>query len=216
MNKHLLTLFLLILLATHMVTAQTTTVTGVVVDATNQGIPGVSVIEKGTTNIAITDAKGSFSINLPNNSTLIITLGGSLTKEIAVAKGQTNLGTIKLQEGGLSNTTTSGYTTTVITGKSLVQSGEPLLVNALQGKIPGANITLNGGEPGAGGFILLRGATSIGNNLQPLMMLDDIPIYNSTISSGLLASVLQSRINDLSTASIDRIEVIRGTAGAAQ
>lgn len=216
MIKNLLTTFLFTLLTTYVVVAQTTSISGIIVDAANKGIPGVSIVEKGTTNAVATDANGGFLITVANRATLVIAFANYVTKEILVPVGQVNLGTIKLQASGLDNPATSGYATTVITGESLVQSGEPLLINALQGKIPGANITLNSGEPGAGGFISLRGVTSIDNHLQPLILLNDVPIYNSSLASNYSVSVLQSRINDLSTASIDRVEVIRGTAGAAR
>jgi outer membrane cobalamin receptor len=58
------------------------------------------------------------------------------------------------------------------------------VLNGLAGKAPGVNITRNGGDPGAGTYIQLRGQSTITGNLQPLIVIDGMPMFNSYIDSG--------------------------------
>ena len=96
------------------------------------------------------------------------------------------------------------------------------------GKSSGVNIVQNSGEPGAGARIVLRGATSITGDIQPLIVIDGVPMFNDTYlgeafggnqtSSGVGSNggvAQQSRLNDLNPADIESVEVLKGAAASA-
>ena len=171
-----------------LVTPQGIAVDGKVLDAQNQPLFGANILEKGTTNGTQTDFNGEFSIEVANeNAVLVVSYLGYATKEIAVGN-QTNI-TITLQEdiSGLDEVVVVGFGTQKkenLTGSVASVDLEEVISDrpitsaavALQGTIPGLQITANSGEPGNEGLGLeLRGFTSI-NGAQPLFLVDNVPV----------------------------------------
>lgn len=161
-------------------------VKGNVVDDFNQPIPGVNIIEKGTSNGSVTDFDGNFSINVADkNSTLVISFIGYSTKEILVGS-QSNI-SITLSEdiAKLSEVVVVGYGKSVkkedLTGAVSVVGVKDLekspLINvdqALQGRASGVQLTQNSGAPGAGLKIRVRGSNSITGSNSPLVVVDGL------------------------------------------
>ena len=127
-----------------------------------------------------------------------------------------------------------GTAQSTVQGQALVRSGETSPITALSGKAPGVLITRSSGDPGASANIQIRGASTITGNLQPLIVVDGIPISNSSIGDntpgttsnivsgggGAAANqiggvVQQSRLNDINPDDIASMEVLRGAAAAA-
>ncbi|EOZ97814.1 TonB-dependent receptor [Indibacter alkaliphilus LW1] len=164
------------------------TVQGVVRDSnTSEGIPGVNVIEKGTSNGTITDLDGSFSLTVSSeNSTLEISFIGYTKREILVGnqtqinvnldEDMSDLGEVVVVGYGVQQKANlTGAVSTV--GKELLEN-RPVanVANALQGTTPGLNITRSSGQPGSEGInIQVRGATSANGNVNPLLMVDGVP-----------------------------------------
>lgn len=164
--------------------SQQRTVTGTVVAADDGiGIPGVNVVVKGTSTGSATDFDGNYSIAADNNSVLVFSYLGFVTKEVAVG-GQTSIN-VSLEEdvNALEEVVVVGYGTqkkSDITGSvSSVKAEElaafPVLSaeQALQGRAAGVAVqSNNGGEPGAPINISIRGNTSIGASSAALVVVD--------------------------------------------
>jgi TonB-dependent starch-binding outer membrane protein SusC len=161
-------------------------VKGRLTDETGAALPGVSIVEKGTTNGANSDADGRFTINVKNAaSVLIVSYVGFATQQITVGS-QTNLN-IAMQPGTstLEEVVVVGYGTqkkatltgavVAVQGERLVQSPAADLSNSLSGRLPGLVVVQTNGEPGRDGAnINIRGFNTLGNN-SPLVVIDGIP-----------------------------------------
>lgn len=163
---------------------QQKTVKGTVLDANGQPLPGASILEKGTTNAIQTDLDGKFSLNVSNNNAvLVISYIGFLSQEIAV-NGKSNLSiTLKENVASLDEVVVVGYSSTnkknlassvsVVNAKDLKNLATIDMVQALQGKMAGVQITNTNGDPGSGAKIVIRGAGSF-SSTEPLFVIDGI------------------------------------------
>ncbi len=233
MKKRLILFFLSCLVVT-MAMAQKRTVTGIVLEkATQEPLPGVTVQVKGTTNGTITNVDGNFSISVEPNAVLMISFVGMESQEVKVGNSsnleiQMSPSTEQVSEvvvtamGIKKETKALGYAVQEIKGRELVKVKEPNLINSLNGKIAGVNITNSGGAPGSSSQIIIRGGTSLTGDNQPLFIVDGIPIDNSSVSGdsgngGLSATSTYSanRGMDLNSDDIESISVLKGPAAAA-
>lgn len=169
------------------VAGQSETITGTVTDPEGVPLPGVSIVEKGTTNGVATDFDGKFSMEVASESSvLIFTYIGMKTVEIPV-DGQNSLN-VQLEEDAqsLEEVVVVGYGTQkrkeVTTAVAKVNEDDfnqgvvssPL--DLIQGKIAGLNVTrANGNNPNTGTSIQLRGVTSLTGDRSPLIVIDGIP-----------------------------------------
>ena len=111
-----------------------------------------------------------------------------------------------------------GSSISTVKGQSLVKSGETSLLLGMTNKVSGVLITRNGGDPGAGAYIQIRGQNTINGNTQPLFIIDGMPVSNATDNIGAAAGnsiVQQSRINDINPEDIESLEVLKGASAAA-
>jgi TonB-dependent starch-binding outer membrane protein SusC len=170
--------------------SQTQTVTGVVKDATG-AIPSVSVMEKGTTNGVVTDLDGKFSFAVSKNAVLVFSFVGYTTQEIPI--GTQNVFNITMAEDSktLGEVVVVGYGTQKkkdLTGsivsisernfqKGNITTAEQLIA----GKVAGVTITPNGGAPGSGGTIRIRGGSSLSGSNDPLIVIDGVPLATEKI-----------------------------------
>ncbi|MBF6598801.1 MAG: TonB-dependent receptor [Fermentimonas sp.] len=181
--------------------AQTRLLTGNVVDSDNIPLPGVSVIVKGTTHGTVTDIDGKFSLNVenPNLNTLVFSSIGLVTVEQLI--GNTSVFEIVLidDQKMLDELVVVGYGTmkkAVVTGATVHVSGDNVMkqnrtnvMAALQGQMPGVNISQNSGMPGEGFNVVIRGMGTI-NSYSPLYVIDGIPGGNpSTINPSDIQSI---------------------------
>ncbi|MCC3160384.1 TonB-dependent receptor [Hymenobacter sp. 15J16-1T3B] len=157
--------------------AQTRSVTGQVVGADKaEALPGVTVLVKGTTNGATTDADGNFTVQVPDKQdvTLVISYLGYAKQEVTVRPDQPRV-KIKLapETASLNDVVVIGYGTvkkrdltgavTSVKGEEVTKLPVTTITEALQGKIPGADITRANGYAGQGASIRIRGNRSISN-----------------------------------------------------
>ena len=154
--------------------------------ADQNGLPGVNVVIKGTSQGTITDIGGQFSIDVPQGSILLFSFIGYKSQELTVA-GQTNISIVLEEEAKeLSEIVVVGYSTIErrdITGAVSTVSAEKLkglsvsgFDQALQGQAPGVQVTQSSGTPGGGISIHMRGPTSISAVNRPLVVIDGIPV----------------------------------------
>ena len=217
--------------------------TGKVSDTGGEPLIGVSILIQGTTMGTVTDFDGNFALNVPGESgVLIFSYTGFRTEEVAVSPAASVLqismveDIARLEEvvvTGLASTvkrSNSGNAVTSVTGEELTGNTAPqTLDNALYGKIPGVNMSANGGAPGGGINFQLRGVSTLGaGQSQPLFIIDGVYVDNSTIrtgrtqvngaSGGQAASNQDdaaNRIADLNPDDIEKIEVLKGPSAAA-
>lgn len=217
-------------------------VKGQVTDAkTNETMPGVTVVLKGTTQGTITDMAGNYSIKAAQGSTLVFTFVGYTPQEMKVGTSNVidvklTMSTIQLEETvitgefGIKRAARAvGAATQSLKGMEIVESGRENFVNSLQGRVSGVQITSSGGTPGSSSSIIIRGATSISGNNQPLFVIDGIPLSNTTFNPiGGLASKqgsdpvvgtaqldFSNRASDINPEDIESMTVLKGAAAAA-
>jgi iron complex outermembrane receptor protein len=167
-------------------------VTGKVTDAAGVGMPGVSVLVKGTNNGASTDANGSYSITAADGATLVFSSVGFGTKEALVGAAEVNISLAISTSTNLNEVVVIGYGTakkkdltgaiTTVGQKDFVKGPIVSPEGLINGKVPGVQITQGSGEPGAGSRIRIRGGTSLNASNDPLIVVDGVPLDNNGIS----------------------------------
>lgn len=163
--------------------AQERTVTGKVLDAAQEPLPGVTIQTGGASAGSITDAEGGFAIRLPKEAVVLtFSYVGYHTEKIKVNPGQNNL-TVYLKEDAilLNETVVVGYGTqkkvnltgavSTVGAGTLENRAAHSLANMLQGSVAGLNITTSSGVPGSSPALNIRGVTSI-NGAEPLVLID--------------------------------------------
>jgi TonB-linked SusC/RagA family outer membrane protein len=200
-------------------------ISGKITDAkSGEPMIGVTVQVKGTTRGFLSDIDGVYKADVSNvsNPVLVFRFIGYAIKEEAVNARATI--DIRLEEdvtlltevvvtafGIQTEKKAINYALQDVSGVQVVETGQNNLINALQGKIAGAQITSSSGSPGASAHILIRGANSVdeGINNQPLYIIDGIPIDNSAAFGG------TNRGFDINPNDIESITVLKsGTASA--
>ena len=218
MKLHLSKLtFLVMLICTLPAMAQS--VSGVVTAPGEGGLPGVSIAVKGTTTGTISDFEGKYSINASSNATLVFSAIGFTTKEVAV--GNQSVINIELKEDnqllnevvvtalGITREKKSlGFSQQEVSGDKLSESRSTNVVNGLSGKIAGVNISSNGG-PGSGSNIIIRGSSSVSGNNQPLIVINGVPMQQST------SNTFGGGISEISPDNIKEMSVLKGPNAAA-
>ncbi|TXK48978.1 TonB-dependent receptor [Pontibacter qinzhouensis] len=197
--------------------AQGMVVRGTVVDESNQGLPGVTVLVKGTTTGAATGLDGEFTINVPSgNAVLVVSYVGFQTQEIAVNNRATINITMATDSKVLDEVVVVGYGTvkrrdltgSVYSVKSdeIVQIPTHSPIEAIQGRVPGADITRGSGAPGSNPTITLRGNRSIAGR-------DDLASRNAPLY--IIDGFQGGNINDLNPNDIESIEVLKDASATA-
>ncbi|MEO0895920.1 MAG: SusC/RagA family TonB-linked outer membrane protein [Bacteroidota bacterium] len=209
-------------------------VSGVVTDTDGQPVIGASVIEKGTTNGITSDNQGRYSLTVGENATLLFTYIGKATIEEAVSGRSTINVEMKASEEYLDEVIITalgfelkkdetGTTASNVRASDINRSGEVNFLNSLGAKASNVQIARTNGDPGAGSTIRIRGANSVLGSSNPLIILDGIPIDNSTTYGGGNNSTggrtggvsQQSRLNDLNPADIESVNILKGASAAA-
>jgi len=165
--------------------AQERVVTGKVTSADDgSGIPGVNILEKGTSNGTVSDSDGNFRISVGSNATLVFSFVGYQAQEVAVGSQSAVNVSMQSDVTALSEVVVVGYGTqekkeitsavTSIKSEDFNKGTVNDPVQLLQGKVAGLNITRAGGDPNGGFNIRLRGVGTIGANAEPLVVIDGI------------------------------------------
>ncbi|MCF2491372.1 SusC/RagA family TonB-linked outer membrane protein [Dyadobacter sp. CY347] len=174
------------------------TITGKITDENSLGLPGVSVILKGTTSGTISDSEGRYTVTVPDNSaTLIFSYVGYLSQEVAIGSGSVidilmkpdarNLNEVVVTALGIKQETKRlGYAVQEIKGGDLDKARETNFVSGLAGKVAGVQVMSSPSGIGGSARITIRGDKSLDiNKNQPLFVIDGVPITNAlTGSSG--------------------------------
>jgi TonB-linked SusC/RagA family outer membrane protein len=222
--KKVLLLFSVLLLCYSVADAQNKTITGTVTAREDrQPIPGASIKVEGTTIGTVTSGNGKFSIQVPANSTLLISFIGYTAQKVKVGtendyqivlvEDSKNLEEVVVTSFGIQrDKKTLGYGVSKVSSESLTKAPTPDITNALAGKVAGVQISGSGG-----GFtssnVTIRGFSSIMRSNQPLYVIDGVPIDNgggaNTVNAGVASS---SRASDVNPEDIESISVLKGAA----
>ena len=229
MKKILLTCFSLVFVLNAW--AQDRVVTGKVTSQEDgSALPGVSVVLKGTTNGTVTDSEGSYKLTVPSSGGILtfsfigmtgseVVIGERSVVDVSLGLDVKELNEVVITALGLAEDKDKfASSVSNVQGSKVAASGETGLLQGLSGKAAGVIITRNGGDPGAGAYIQIRGQNTINGNAQPLFIVDGVPVSNSSDNYGASAGnsiVQQSRINDINPDDIESTEVLKGASAAA-
>ncbi|MCB2409591.1 SusC/RagA family TonB-linked outer membrane protein [Hymenobacter lucidus] len=235
MKKILFVSFLLMLTLLQQVTAQNRSVSGRVTDRqTGEGIPGVTVLLKGTSNGISTNADGTYTLSVPaDGGTLTFSSIGFVSIERPIGtESQINIGLVvdskQLSEVvvtalGIERERKSlGYAVQTLENKEITRASESNLVRSLQGRVAGVQITGASGSAGGATRVVIRGAQSFTGDNQPIYVVDGIVISNSAVNSSTGSGGdlnngvdLPNRAGDIDPNNVESITVLKGPAAAA-
>lgn len=226
-------LFIIALLVCSLPGLAQTVVKGVVKDSKDgSSLPGVNVTVKDAAGVgATTGVDGTFILKAPKSSGVLrFSFIGYNSKEVAFS-GNDNL-TVTLDPENLEikevvvtalgikrEKKSLGYALSEVKGEGLTQTRDPNVINSLSGKVAGLQIKQSGTGPSGSSRIIIRGNNSIGNNNQPLVVVDGVPIDNTTGGTddfwGNRNVDKGSGISDISPDDIESMSVLKGPAAAA-
>ena len=203
------------------------TVTGKVTGATG-ALPGVTVSVVGTSRATQTDANGNFSIQANNGEKIRFTIVGYDNQELTVTGGSANVNLIE-NAGALDEVVVTamgikrapkelGYAMSTVGAEELTKTGSPNFAGALYGKAPGVRISAAPGGATSGININIRGTNSITGNSQPLVIIDGVPMRQTSFNNSDYWGDQRARGNgleDLNPEDIESISVLKGASAAA-
>jgi TonB-linked SusC/RagA family outer membrane protein len=207
------------------------TITGrVSSQADGSGLAGVNVIIKGTQIGTSTDGSGNFSVSVVNNSSvLVFSFIGYVTQELQVGsksvinvsmnESAENLQEVVVTALGIKRSERSlGYSVGKVDGKDLSRVAQENVLNGLAGRVPGVTISSTGGT-GSSVSMVIRGATSLSNDNQPLFVVDGIPINNTLNNVSQVGRDNRvdygNAIADLNPDNIESVSILKGPSAAA-
>jgi len=216
--------------------AATGTVRGRITEGSGgRGIPEVQVTITGTRIGALTNQNGEFTLATvptgartvearrigyqPVERNITVTTGDNIVGDIALSVSAVNLSEVVVTGTGTATEKRAIGTNIATVDSALIGRAQAVTVDqAMQGKIPGAQITQNSGSPGGGGIsVRLRGVNSFISGSDPLYIVDGVIVDNGSAQLADLGirSNPQNRLADLNPDDIEHIEVTRGAAAAA-
>jgi TonB-dependent starch-binding outer membrane protein SusC len=212
-----LCLFLLANLATF---AQSVKVSGSVKDKSGEPLPGVSIVIKGTTSGTITAVNGSFELEVPSPSAvLVFSFIGFQNNEITVGTQKTINVVMQEENLGLNEVVIVGYgqmKRTDLTGSVVSVSSEAIsqsvttsVDQVLQGRAAGVQVQQNSGAPGASSSIRIRGISSLNASNEPIYVIDGVIIDGST------GSVNSNALSSINPADIVSMDVLKDASATA-
>jgi TonB-dependent SusC/RagA subfamily outer membrane receptor len=167
------------------------TLSGRVTDEKNEGLPGVSVILKGTQRGTVTDVNGQYKLEVPDgSSTLVFSFVGYLTKEVQVSNQASVNVSLQTDSKVLDEIVVIGYGTarkSDLTGAvsgvkeaELMERPAPSINQQLSGRLPGVQVNTNSGRPGGRTTVRIRGFSSINSSNNPLYVVDGVMLPQGT------------------------------------
>ncbi|KQO33319.1 hypothetical protein ASF10_18325 [Flavobacterium sp. Leaf82] len=227
-------LVLLLVLVAQLTFAQERAVSGTVSDNTGMPLPGVSVLVKGTKTGTQTDFDGKFSIKASSSQVLVFSYIGMKSQEVAASSTSISVklkddsveleGVVVTALGIKKDEKKLGYAVSKVTSDEITKSGEQNVLQALAGKAAGVQVIGSGGTPGASSKIIIRGANTITGTTDPLIVVDGVPIDNTTdqttagdnpFNANLSGINNSNRGLDINPNDIESVTILKGPAAAA-
>jgi len=177
---------------------------------TGGGLSGATIKVKGSATAVTTGADGSYSITVPNNSTLQVSFVRYDEQEVKVGESSVLNVVLQASQSALQTVVVTGYgaqerrsitgSVAVVDTKEMTKFAASNIADQLQGKVPGVQMSTSG-DPGSAAFVRIRGIGTINNN-EPLYVVDGVPVQN------------ESNINFLNPNDIESIQVLKDAASA--
>lgn len=205
-------------------------VNGTVKSDQGELLPGVSIIVKGTNTGIVTNIDGKYSLSVPNAQSVLVfsfvgmqtqevTLDGRTTVDVVLQTSSIGVDEVVVTALGISRDKKSlGYSVSEVAGESLQMVAQENVLNSLAGKVSGVTINSTG-LAGSSVSMVIRGASSLTSDNQPLFVVDGIPMNNT------LNNVVQmggdnkadygNAISDLNSENIASVSVLKGPSAAA-
>ena len=220
------------------------TIDGTVSDESGNPLSGANVTIDGTSHGGASGVDGDYVINVPSGTvegnTVTVTasyigyesvsasvdvpVGGSVNQNFSLGVDAIGMKAVSVTALGFTaNRDEQGSSSVSVAGADMTRSGESLMGNSLAAKASNVIVNAVAGDPGASSTIKIRGANTISGTFQPLIVVDGMPMNNSTIYGGGnnisggndAGTVQQSRLNDLNANDIESVEVLKGASAAA-
>lgn len=194
----------LFLFATLLATAQTGSISGRVLDESKQALPGASVSVKGTNKSTSTDANGNFRLSGINNGATVlvvrfvgyqtieraVNVSGDVRVDFSLQPSAESLGEVVVVGYGTQKKSDLTGSVTSVSSKDFVKGQLTTPEQLIAGKVAGVQITNNGGAPGSGSTIRIRGGASLNASNNPLIVIDNVPLAESGIAGAANALAL--------------------------
>src|SRR5690554_1113073 len=205
-------------------------VTGRVTSVTDgTPLPGVSIVLKGTNTGTVTDAEGKYSLEAPNDGVLVFSFIGFEPREVTIQnrgvidltmeESVEALGEVVVTALGIQREEKSlGFSVGRVSGEELSRVAQENVLNSMAGKVAGVTISSTGGA-GSTVNMVIRGATSMSTDNQPLFVIDGVPMTNTVNNVGGFG--IDNRVDygnaiaDLDPESIESVSVLKGPSAAA-
>ena len=220
------------------------TIEGTVSDESGNPLSGANVTIDGTSHGGASGVDGDYVINVPSGTvegnTVTVTasyigyesvsasvdvpVGGSVNQNFSLGVDAIGMKAVSVTALGFTaNRDEQGSSSVSVAAADMTRSGESLMGNALAAKASNVIVNAVAGDPGASTSIKIRGANTISGASQPLIVVDGMPINNSTVYGGGnnisggrdAGTVQQSRLNDLNANDFESVEVLKGASAAA-
>lgn len=198
--------------------------------ATNQGLAGVNVLEKGTNNRTTTDDAGRFTLQVRNGQAILLfsSIGYNPVEEqvsnrteiyVSMVAGTEIVEEVVITALGIQREKKSlGYSVGTVSGESLTKVAQENVFGGLSGKIPGVTLNETSGT-GSSISMVIRGANSLTTDNQPLFVVDGVPMSNSLNNQRQMGSDnipdYGNRISDINPNDIESISILKGPSAAA-
>ncbi|MDB4023893.1 SusC/RagA family TonB-linked outer membrane protein [Flavobacteriaceae bacterium] len=206
---------------------QAQSISGTVTDENGVPLPGATVLVEGTQNGVSTDFDGNYSINASSGDTLVfsfvgysnqsVVVGSSATVNVSLQPDNALSEVVVTALGVKRNVKAVGYSITQVGGEELSDNKTTNAINALQGKVAG--VVVNGSAMGAKGSsrVIIRGASSLNGNNQPLYVIDGITINNDNLgAAGMWGGTdYGDGVSSINPDDIESVSVLKGGAAAA-
>ncbi|MCK5105523.1 MAG: TonB-dependent receptor plug domain-containing protein, partial [Cyclobacteriaceae bacterium] len=207
------------------------TVTGkVTASLDGEGLPGVNVILGGSQEGTITDINGNYSLEVEDENSILvfsyvgynseeITVGNRTVIDIEMIEDITALSEVVITALGIKREEKSlGYSVAQVDGEELTRVVHENVLNSMSGKVAGVTINSTGGT-GSSVSMVIRGATSLSTDNQPLFVVDGVPIANTINNVGGFGDDNRvdygNAISDLDPEGIENITILKGPSAAA-
>ena len=211
--------------ASHPMITNNKKITGKVTDEKNEPIIGANVVVKGSTTGTITDMDGNFTLEVPDQATLLVSYIGYTPKEVAV-KNQNNLSIMMIEDSktidevvviGYGSVKKSNLTGAVSSVKTTETQQTPMtsIDQGLVGRASGVQVTQTSGMPGAVASIRVRGSSSLQGGNEPLYVIDGFPVYSGTGFGSTGGNTQISGLSTVNPSDIESIEILKDTSATA-
>ena len=213
--------------------SQNRSLSGKVTDTSGEGLPGATVVVKGTSIGSIADVNGEFQLNVPegNDQTLIVSFIGLKTQEIAVGKKNVINVVLSSDDIGIDEVVVTAmgikreakslaYARQSVSTDDMTEARSTNLINSLAGKAAGVQVK-SSGTPTGSNRVVIRGLTSVTGTNQPLYVVDGIPLDDSqgdasvSVWNGGDDIDYGSPISQLNPDDIESMEILKGPNAAA-